>query len=369
MIAGHATREGTDAYRQRFAHSLAPGHFRIADELWMSSIGLGTYLGNVTGETDTLYAEAISRALTLGCNVLDSAINYRHQRSERVIGQVVTNEVRQGILSRDAIVIATKGGYIAFDDDVPPDPRAYVHSNFIATNLASADDIVDWNCIAPRYLDHQVERSLQNLGVECVDIYYLHNPEAQLQKCTRHEFHRRMEQAFTVLEGKVAAGKIRRYGTATWNGYRQPPTARDVLFLAELVAIAERVGGKAHHFQVVQLPYNLAMTEALTQRNQRIDNEMVSVLEATHTLGMTVIASASILQGKLAYQLPDVIGRAFTDTRTDVHHAIQFVRSTPGITTALVGMKSVTHVEENLALAKVPPAPFEQFQKLFRGRS
>jgi aryl-alcohol dehydrogenase-like predicted oxidoreductase len=211
-----------------------------------------------------------------------------------------------------------------------------------------------------------VERSLDNLGLDCLDIYYLHNPEAQLQQCSRQEFLRRIEAAFTTLEEKVAGGKIRRYGTATWNGYRQQPTARDVLFLAELIEIAERVGGKEHHFGVIQLPYNLGMTEALTQKNQHLGGQTISILEAAHECKITVMASASILQGRLAHSLPTVISEALSGLHTDAQRALQFTRSTPGITTALVGMKSVAHVEQNLAVAKLPPASLGQFQKLFR---
>jgi aryl-alcohol dehydrogenase-like predicted oxidoreductase len=369
MVSEYATIQGTTIYSQQFAEVLAAAHFRLSSELWFSSIGLGTYLGEADAQTDALYAAAITQALECGCNVLDTAINYRHQRSERIIGQVLATLSGERRISRDAVIVATKGGYIAFDGEVPRDPRAYVSTTFIQSGLAQADDIVDWNCIAPRYIDDQVERSLSNLGLACIDIYYLHNAEAQLNKCSRQEFARKIEEAFAVLEGKVAAGKIRRYGTATWNGYRRPSTARDVLFLADLVEIAERIGGKNHHFKVVQLPYNLSMTEALVQRNQKVGKETVSFLEAAHAYDITVMASASILQGRLAHQLPISIGDALFGLQTDAQRALQFTRSTPGVTTALVGMKSVAHVEENLALAKIPPASMPQFQKLFRDRS
>jgi len=369
MLPGYATPQGTAAYQQRFAPTVAPAHFRESAELRLSSIGLGTYLGEADAQTDALYAAAIRRALECGCNVLDTAINYRHQRSERGIGQVLAALDQEGEVKREQVVVATKGGYLAFDGQVPPDPRAYVDSTFIKTGLASADEIVEWNCIAPRYLDDQVERSLRNLGLACIDIYYLHNPETQLQKWPRQEFYRRVEEAFAVLEAKVAAGKIRRYGTATWNGYRQPHTAQDYLSLAELVASAERVGGPEHHFKVVQLPYNLAMPEALTQRNQRVGSGTGSFLQAAHGFGITVMASATLLQGQLTHQLPAFIGEALSSLNSDAQRAIQFTRSTPGITTALVGMKSAAHVEHNLYTARVPPTSLEQFQQLFRERS
>ena len=51
----------------------------------------------------------------------------------------------------------------------------------------------------------------------------------------------------------------------------------------------------------------------------------------------------------------------------DAQRALQFTRSTPGIAVALVGMSQVRHVEENLALAAVPPLTEAQYTGLFRG--
>ena len=121
MLPGHATAQGTASYSRRFTGTLAPTHFRdSAEHLQVSSIGLGTYLGEADAGTDALYAAAIRRALACGCNVLDSAINYRHQRSERVIGQVLAALDREGLVKREEVVVATKGGYLAFDGEVPP---------------------------------------------------------------------------------------------------------------------------------------------------------------------------------------------------------------------------------------------------------
>jgi aryl-alcohol dehydrogenase-like predicted oxidoreductase len=365
----YASPQGTEAYQARFGQTLAPGHFHLSQGLWLSSIGLGTYLGEADSQTDTLYGEAIAEALRCGCNVIDSAINYRHQRSERVIGQAVAALMEGGVIKREEVAVATKGGYLAFDGDVPPDPRTYIDTTYIEPGFATQDEIVEWNCFAPRYIDDQVERSRRNLGLDCIDIYYLHNPEVQLQKWSRQEFYRRIGNAFRVLEEKVKQGKISMYGTATWNGYRQDPAARDYLSLADLMDVAEQVGGKDHHFKVVQLPYNLAMPEALTRRNQRVSKQMVSFLEAAHYFGITVMTSAAILQGQLSRRLPAFVGEALLGLTTDAQRSIQFVRSTPGVTTALVGMKQKAHVRENLETAKASPASLEQFQKLFEQES
>jgi len=323
----------------------------------MSSVGLGTYLGDEDDVSDALYAEAVVTATALGCNVIDTAINYRCQRSERVIGRAVASLVAQGRIRRDEIVIATKGGYLPFDGRVPPDPQAYIEETYVDSGIIDRRDLVaGCHCIAPPYLANQLDRSLANLGVECIDIYYIHNPETQLQEIGRDEFRTRMRAAFTFLEQQADAGRIASYGVATWNGFRRPRHAREHLALAELVRVAEEVQPHGHRFRFVQLPYNLAMAEARTLKAQALNGERLSALDAAHHLGITVLASASILQGQLT-RLPRDFAAAFPGLGTDAQRAIQFARSTPGITTALVGMRGRRHVEENLALARVPPDP------------
>src|SRR5262245_26201206 len=105
LIQGHATPEGTARFRRRFGDRL-PGHFRQAEGLWLSSIGLGTYLGEPSAACDALYRDALTRAIELGTNVLDSAVNYRHQRSERSIGEALRQVISAGRVERDEIFVA-----------------------------------------------------------------------------------------------------------------------------------------------------------------------------------------------------------------------------------------------------------------------
>ena len=142
------------------------------------------------------------------------------------------------------------------------------------------------------------------------------------------------------------------YGTATWNGYRLEPSEEEFLSLDEVLAAARDVAGDRHHFRAVQLPLNLEMDEAATLRNQG-DR---TLLEAAQAAGLTVFASASVLQGRLAQQLPEAVRDSLRGLATDAQRALQFARSTPGIACALVGMKTPAHVDENAALAKVAPA-------------
>ena len=379
-MASFATAEGTRRYAARFdgrpsaslRASAATGHFReqpAAAGLVMSSLGIGTYLGNLDAGTDQAYTDAVVAAVSGGINVIDSAINYRFQRSERSIGAALKQLAALGY-ARDELLLCTKGGYLTPDGEMPADPSDYFFREYIEKGIFRAQDIAaGCHCMTPRYLEDQLERSLRNLGVECIDVYYLHNPETQLGAVPREEFTRRVRAAFEVLESVVSAGKIRFYGMATWNAFRQAENAPEAIALGEMVTLASEVAGPSHHFRLVQLPYNLAMTEALTRSNQPVNGRCLPMIEAAHALGITLVGSASLLQGQAARNLPGSIAEAL-GLDNDVHRALQFARSSPGITTALVGMSRVEHVRANLKLVGVAPASAEQFAKLFeRGES
>jgi aryl-alcohol dehydrogenase-like predicted oxidoreductase len=220
--------------------------------------------------------------------------------------------------------------------------------------------------MTPRYLQHQLSQSLQNLQLDCVDLYYIHNPESQLSHVSAQEFEHRLHAAFGQLELNRTEGKLRFYGIATWNGFRAKAGSSSYHSLPRMVEIANEVGGPAHGFRFIQLPYNLGMPEALSVPNHQLDGEAMSVLEAAARLGVTVVISASMLQGRVAQDLPDQVCNALGSLRTEAQTAIQFVRSTPGVSTALVGMSRVEHVEENLELVRINPANEEQFIELFQ---
>ncbi len=310
MLKNRATAEATSAYAAR--HSELPGNFRSVLGLSVSSIGLGTYLGETDAETDRAYEAAIRAALSGGINVIDTAVNYRFQRSERNIGKVLREMVQAGEIRREEVIVATKGGYVTFDGEVPPDPRAWFEENYVRTGIVGPGDLADGpHCMTPRYLARMLEMSRENLGLETIDIYYLHNPETQLNSVDRREFLARIQLAFEFLEKCVAENRIGCYGTATWNGYRTQPTERGWLSLDEMLRAAREVGGDKHHFRAIQLPYNLAMPEAVTIANQGAPNEKTTTVAVAKTLGMAVCASASLLQGQLARQLPPLLSEAF----------------------------------------------------------
>jgi aryl-alcohol dehydrogenase-like predicted oxidoreductase len=359
-----ATKGGTTSYAKRFDGRAAKGHFREAQRLVLASIGLGTYLGQPDAKTDEAYRSAVVAAVENGINVIDSAINYRFQRSERSIGAAVKQLLEKGY-NREELVICTKGGYLTPDGSMPEDSNEYFYREYIQPGIFTAKDIaMGSHCMAPRFLMNQLGRSLNNLGVGCIDVYYLHNPETQLAEIAKEDFLCRVREAFTFLESAAVAGEIQYYGVATWNGFRQVESARDAMQLAELVQIAQEIAGGRHHFRFVQLPFNLGMTEALTLGNQKLRAKHRTIMEAASDLDLTLIGSASLLQGQVARNLPRLVAEAF-GLENDAERALQFARSAPGITTGLVGMSSVEHAKANARLVGIPPATIETFSKLF----
>lgn len=368
MIAGQATPEGTARFAARFP-TLPAAHFRPVQGLTASSIGLGTYLGDADDATDALQSAAVAACLVGGVNVVDCAINYRHMRSERCVGAALAALIERGVVQRDEVIIATKGGFLPFDGERPADPAGYFKKTVLDTGLARKDEIVaGCHCLAPLWIEDQIDRSRANLGLQTLDVYYLHNPETQLDEVTQDAFYARMRTAFHVLERAVRAGKIARYGVATWQGLRVAVDGQEHLSLERLVAVAkDAAGGAEHHLQVVQLPFNLAMPEALTVQGQVVDGETGPALLAAKALGLSTMGSAPLLQAKLVRGLPPALRQVFTTCKTDAQRALQFARSAPALDVTLAGMKRPAHVAEDLAVCATPPASTDDFMRLFRG--
>ena len=365
-IKGQATPRGTLHYAARFQGRSAAGHFReIPGGLVLSSLGMGTYLGEPDEAADRAYNQAAMAAVKGGINVIDTAINYRHQRSERAVGSALRALLAEGFL-REEILLCTKAGFLSPDGEMPDDPAEYFQREYLDRGVFRAEEIAaGCHCMSPSYLADQLGRSRRNLGVETIDVFYLHNPETQLSEISADEFGKRIRAAFEFLESAVAKGKIGAYGLATWNAFREEPKSPGFLSLEDMVAIAREAGGAENHFRFVQLPFNLAMPEALTRANQIVSGKTMAMVQAARALGITLVTSASLLQGQLTRNLPGYVGAAL-GLSDNAALALQFARSAPGVTTALAGMSQVRHVEANESLVAVEPAGRDQFLKLFQ---
>jgi aryl-alcohol dehydrogenase-like predicted oxidoreductase len=358
MIEGHATKEGTFEYLKQFP-TFSKDFYRFSGEYFLSSLGLGTFRKEPYKEENYLlnYKESVQTALLGGINLIDTAINYRYQTSEREIGEAITELVGEGKISRDQFVLTSKAGFIPLDFPFPENPYTWINEHVVEAGLAEQDEVViDQHCMSPAYLRWSVEQSLKNLQVETLDILFLHNPETQLGYVDREEVMQRIAKAFELFEELVEEGKIRAYGIASWNGFLYGDDHMEYLSLKEMVALAEAAGGKAHHFEYLQAPVNLAKPHALAYSNQAgPDGKYYTLMQAASGYGLKVIGSSSLLQMNLfkAPFAPEVKTLLGTEEFNDVHTALQFARSS-GAISALFGAVDPLHVKSNLLLGHLP---------------
>lgn len=327
--------------------------------LQLSTLGLGTYLGDPDEVTSARYGQAARAFLQGGGNVFDTAANYRMGQSERALGEVFRG------LPRDAFFVSTKAGYLPLGGGDPSEsPRDWFNRVLAGPGILQPGDVVDGcHAMTPRYLRHQLGLSLEALAVDRVDLFHLHNPEHQRPTLGPDAFRAAMRAAFEACEGFVRDGLVGSYGCATWNGFRVPAEAPEHLSLEDLLRLAREAGGADHHFRWVQLPLNLAMPEALVFANQAWEGETLPFLEAARRAGLQVQTSASMMQGRILRQIPPKVGGAL-GTSTPAQTALQFTRSCPGVTVALCGMSRVEHVTENLAVLGLPKAQHDLLRQL-----
>jgi len=384
-----ATREALWDYRDEFGDAFGRTYFRRFGPGVVSSIGLGTYLGDPTPAVDDASREAVALALRSGVNHVDTAVNYRCGRAERVVGEAL----RDSPVDRDAVVVATKGGFLPFDGERPDDPAEFVRDRFLAEGIVAPDDLANGaHALAPDYLAWSLDRSLDRLDLDAVDCYYVHNPETQLATRSREAVYDQLEAAFERLERRRVAGDVGAYGVATWDAFRVAETDERYLSLAEVLSRAEAAGEAVgpdddHGFEAIQLPFNVAMADAFTRRNQRPpggdsggdptddpagdptgdpDAEPVSTLELAHEAGLSVVTSASLGQGELAVEgaIPaDVDATLAGDT--PAQRALNFARSAPGVTSSLVGASDPDHLRENVAAGTFDPLGASAFDAVF----
>lgn len=373
LIDGFATEKGTSRYVRYAVNEKGKpeSHFRIFDGLNLSSLGMGTYLGDATDYEDEAIENAIYESVKSGAmNVIDTAINYRAMKSEKSIGRALLRLIRDRIISREQIFISTKNGYITNDGDFPAiGMMEYMQKMYISPGLISQSDIsASYNVLNPTYIERCIDRSLYNMKLSTIDLVYVHNSfESWYQDVTKEEYIEMLRKVFQVYERYRSKNKIRYYGMATWTCFRVPYGSSEYLSLEEIVKLAQSVNeGKSndHGFRFIQLPYNLAYSEALLLKNQNVgDEKNLSILEAASKLNIGVFTSIPLFQGRLLQANIPSYNSELTDP---VAKLVQVVRSTPSVIAPLLGQKKPEHVEQNLKIADTPPMQVEEFRSAIK---
>jgi aryl-alcohol dehydrogenase-like predicted oxidoreductase len=365
-----ATRRGTWAYRDRFGDAYGRTYFRRFGAGVVGSVGTATGSGAPTPAVDDRCRAALVSALESGANLVATAASDRCGRSERVVGEAV----READVDREAVVVGSRAGIVPFDGERPSDPGAYVRERYVEPGLIPRDELARGShSLAPAFVDATLDRSLAALGLERIDWYGIERPEAQLAVRDREAVYDRLETAFERLERRRTAGDVGRYGLSTWDAFRVGPdherhlSLPAVLERARAAAVSRGREPDEHGLGVLSLPFGATMADAFTAAvHPTDDGEWLSALAYAERAGLDVLALAPLARGELA--APDALPAAVADElagETPAQRAINFARSAPAVTAAVVGTSRPAHVAENLAAGTFDPIGARAFDAVF----
>jgi aryl-alcohol dehydrogenase-like predicted oxidoreductase len=267
VIYGFATEDATKKYVQ--THSPLACNKIGTTALSTSQAGFGCYRISV-GVAH--HKKALSKALSEGVNLIDTSANYADGGSETLVGQVLEKLIVSHDLGREEVVVVSKVGYLQGQNYALSQERKQRGRPF--------PELVEYgggleHCIHPDFLQDQLNRSLERLGLKTLDFYLLHNPEYYLEwarkkgeplEQARAEYYRRIQAAFEYLENEVTQGRIRYYGISS-NTFPVPADRPDFTCLETVWNISESLNSQ-HHFRLIQLPFNLMEPGAVLEKNQ-----------------------------------------------------------------------------------------------------
>jgi aryl-alcohol dehydrogenase-like predicted oxidoreductase len=366
-----ATFDATYNFAKKFSHY--KDFYIKHNNLVFSKLGLGTFNKEPYKEENYVfhYIEGVKEAIKNGVNLIDTASNYRYGQSEKEIAIALKELFEEGIVKREELIICSKGGFIQLEYPFPKNPYTWIEENIINNSLATLEDIeLDQHCMTPDYLEWSCKKSIENLGVKSLDIYFLHNPEMQILKYGYKGFLKKIENIFKRFEKMVSQGFIKSYGVAVWNAFINDKNSNEHINLEDLVKIAIKVGGENHNFKYIQTPFNMAKTSIYTMPTQSVKSEECTLLQAAHRLKIGVISSSSLLQMNLFKNSFKAETGYLLDSsmilENDIQLALQFVRSTPGLISSLFASKVPIHIKKNLEITKVSATSRAKYDLMYR---
>ncbi len=288
-LPGHATQAATAGYAALFTPALGPSAYRGLGDLSVSRLGFGTYR---VSHTDESQRSALLLALKSGVNLIDTSPLYTGGSAERLVGDVLQQLVNSHELARQEVVVISKVGTIQGEAlEQCKAERQLGHS--FPDLVECAPDL--WHSIHPEWIEHELTRSLDRLGLTTLDAYLLNNPEYYLSFAERSglpgvsargEFYRRVARAFAHLEREVERGRLLFYGVSS-NTVARPAEDADATHLESFYRAAQEVAGEHHHFRVLQLPCNLVESTAGTSRS----GGEPSVIQRAAARGLSVLSN------------------------------------------------------------------------------
>jgi aryl-alcohol dehydrogenase-like predicted oxidoreductase len=286
----------------------------------VSPYALGAMMFGAVGNPDHSDSiKIIHRALDAGINVVDTADMYSHGESEEIVGKALKGR-------RDDVVLATKARFPVNHDPTGATP--------VVPNRSGA---------SRRWLVRALDDSLRRLGTDYVDLFQIHQPDPDTD----------LEETLSALTDLVRAGKVRAIGTSSL-------PASDIV---QAHWVSERRG--LTRFRTEQPPYSIL--------NRGIEREVLPVAQA---YGMGTLVWSPLAGGLLTgrYRKGQDAGthrsqfgfRHLSDERRLdgveqliavaqhaglplTHLALAFAISHPGVTCAIIGPRTMAHLDDLLA--------------------
>jgi aryl-alcohol dehydrogenase-like predicted oxidoreductase len=272
------------------------------------------------------------------------------------------------------VFVISKGGFLCFDEGRPQDFDAWFEAHIARKGLGRRDDLTAAHLISPGYIVQQIEQSRQSLGMETLDAFLVDQPEVHIPRLGKAALNQKLQSLFAVLEQAVQENKIRCYGISTFEGMRAETDGALFQSLAALLGLAEKAAqlvqgepGARHSFRLLQLPFNQAQPEGFTRFNHATGHgNVASALQAAFQLKVYVMASHTLGKGQLAMQAATAVRSALPALVNDAQRALQYNRSTPGLGTSLAGISTPAHLDDLLAVARLPPMLRESYLQLYQ---
>jgi aryl-alcohol dehydrogenase-like predicted oxidoreductase len=306
---------------------------------------------------------ALVAAIAGGVNVLDTSPRYRGGRSERVVGRAIASCGAP----REALVIVTKAGPLPTFADAEA-RAAWIERELIAGGLATREQVhvSAEACFAPAWIQRSVHESRERIGVSTIDLVLLDDVAAGLGSGRRAGIERELREAFAALEALVRDGAVKAYGVSSALAFSTDRKHFVHLEIERLVQLARELAGDDHHLRALAVPYNLTALAAITELDQRLRGRWVSALGAARELGLCVLAAGAAAKNALNVSLPPSFEGGLPE-HTSIERAIELVRSSPGVTTALVGLRAPEHATTLSRLMARPPVDEDAVMDLLLG--
>lgn len=304
MIPSRATTHDTALFTDKFQGLMTKPLGKTG--LTVSASGFGAYRIDYRVKE---HFDSLEYAISSGINLIDTSSNYSDGGSEILIGNVLSEMIKDGKLKREEIVIVTKGGYIQ-GKNLEHAKQKEAEGNPYKGVTEYSDSL--WHSVHPGFISDQISDSLEKMKLETIDVYLLHNPEYFLDSPAskelshdelRHEYYNRIKKTFEHLENEVTDGRIACYGISS-NAFVYMEEDQTFTSLELCIKAAEEIKPD-NHFYVIEFPFNLFEKGAIENKNQYSGVKSLLELAAENNLGVLINRPLNAINDKKLNRIAD----------------------------------------------------------------